>query len=186
VNDLEDGSNPVRETDTAYLLSLPTFAPPLLGPYSRNPAIYKCPADFRTVQVAGQTLPTVRSFSMNCFFGPPSPDQLDGTQYLVFRTASTVPNPSDLFVFIEEAPFSINDGFFCFFNNNNPDSEVFSDYPAAYHSFACGTSFADGHSEIHKWRDTMALPANLTKAPTIPTGPSQDYEWLKLHGCTHK
>jgi len=123
---------------------------------------------------------------MNCYFGPPSPDQLDGTQYLVFRTASTVPNPSDLFVFIEEATFSINDGFFCFFNGNNPDSEQFSDYPAAYHSLACGASFADGHSEIHKWRDTMALPANLTKAPTIPTGPSQDYEWLKLHGCTHK
>jgi prepilin-type N-terminal cleavage/methylation domain-containing protein len=186
VNDLEDGSNPVRETDTGYLLTLPTFAPPLLGPYARNPSIYKCPADFRTVQVGPQTLPAVRSFSMNCFFGPVDGDQLDQTKYLVFRTASNVPNPSDLFVFIEEAPYSINDGFFCFFNNNDPDSEQFSDYPAAYHSFACGASFADGHSEIHRWRDTMALPANLTKAPKIPTGPSQDYEWLKLHGCTHK
>ena len=25
------------------------------------------------------------------------------------------------------------------------------DFPASYHNGACGLSFADGHSEIHKW-----------------------------------
>src|SRR5215831_20673537 len=67
VNDDQSGSNPVRETDINYLLTLPTFAPPLLGPYSKNPKIYKCPSDFRTVKVGTQTLPAIRSFSMNCY-----------------------------------------------------------------------------------------------------------------------
>ena len=25
------------------------------------------------------------------------------------------------------------------------------DFPASYHNGACGFSFSDGHSEIHKW-----------------------------------
>jgi prepilin-type N-terminal cleavage/methylation domain-containing protein len=186
VNDDESGANPVRETDTDYLISLPSFAPPLLGPYSKNPKIYKCPADFRRVRVGSQTLPAVRSFSMNCFFGPPQGDQLDVTKYRVFRRASNVTQPSDMFVLIEEAPFSINDGFFCFFSNNDPDSGHFSDFPAAYHGLACGAAFADGHSEIHRWRDAAAQPANLTSFPPIPASATNDYGWLKLHGCIHK
>src|SRR5882757_6443591 len=58
--------NPVQSTTESWLLNFPTTAPPLLGDYVKNPKIYKCPADLRTATVAGQVLPAVRSYSMNC------------------------------------------------------------------------------------------------------------------------
>ena len=36
-------------------------------------------------------------------------------------------------------------------------SDLF-DYPASYHNNAAGFSFADGHSEIHKWLDKRTTP----------------------------
>src|SRR5438876_8064447 len=43
-----------------------------LYPYTRNVGIYHCPAD-DGVQINGQTIPTVRSYSMNCFMGERDP-----------------------------------------------------------------------------------------------------------------
>ena len=125
---------------------------------------------------------------MNCFFGPQPGDQLEITAYRVFPKAGAVLHPSDLFVLIEEAPFSINDGFFCFFGSNNPNGYTWSDYPGAYHGESCGVSFADGHSEIHKWVGYIAQVGNLTKAPgAAPSATNdKDYAWLLTHGCEHK
>ena len=36
--------------------------------------------------------------------------------------------------------------------NNMPGKQT-TDVPATYHSMAGSFSFADGHSEIHKWKD---------------------------------
>ena len=47
-------------------------------------------------------------------------------------------------------PCSINDaGFF------NPNVSSWVDQPASYHNGAAGFSFADGHSEIHKWSEAL-------------------------------
>ncbi len=41
-----------------------------LYPYIKNPGVYKCPADQRTVNFPAATGPlTIRSMSMNCFMG---------------------------------------------------------------------------------------------------------------------
>ena len=32
------------------------------------------------------------------------------------------------------------------------------DFPASYHNRAAGLSFADGHAEIHLWRDPRTIP----------------------------
>ena len=40
-----------------------------LGPYIKNPAAFKCPADKSMVRIAGQSLSRVRSISMNNFVG---------------------------------------------------------------------------------------------------------------------
>jgi prepilin-type processing-associated H-X9-DG protein len=32
------------------------------------------------------------------------------------------------------------------------------DYPADYHNFATSFSFADGHAEVHKWKDGRTIP----------------------------
>jgi prepilin-type processing-associated H-X9-DG protein len=175
-----DQGVPVQAVNTAYLITDPTTAPPLLGPYSRNPAIYHCPADNRIITIAGQKLPGARSFSMNSYVGPPPGDQMESTGYRVFHKTADLRSSVDLFVFLEEAPNSINDGFFCFFGANNPDGNSWSDWPAAYHNGSCGIAFADGHAEIHKW---SAITANTQAAPSYSGAFVNDYAWLKLHGC---
>jgi prepilin-type N-terminal cleavage/methylation domain-containing protein/prepilin-type processing-associated H-X9-DG protein len=175
-----DQSVAVQAVNAAYLITDPTTAPPLLGPYSKNPAIYHCPADNRTFTIAGQKLPGARSFSMNCYVGPPPGDATEATSYRVFHKTADLRSSVDLFVFLEEAPNSINDGFFCFFGGNNPDGNSWSDWPAAYHNGSCGIAFADGHAEIHKW---SGITANTPLAPLYTGAFVNDYAWLKLHGC---
>jgi prepilin-type N-terminal cleavage/methylation domain-containing protein len=86
-----------------------------LYPYNRNVSIYHCPAD-RGVTIGGQTVPTVRSYSMNSFMGARDPTvgpiPLSAGGYVVFSKESDLLRPSDLFVLIEEDERSINDGFF--------------------------------------------------------------------------
>jgi len=127
---------------------------------ARNIGVYKCPADnfLSPPQRAAGQKARARSLSMNAFFGPYNEVKNDlwslgkntffGT-YRQWLKLSTVPRPSIYFVTIDEHPDSINDGYFL----NNPASMQanWGDTPASYHNGAGGISFADGHSEIHKW-----------------------------------
>jgi prepilin-type N-terminal cleavage/methylation domain-containing protein/prepilin-type processing-associated H-X9-DG protein len=196
-NQTENG-NAVLEEDTDYLVSLPTAAPPLLGTYvANNPKIYKCPSDPRTVKVGSAMYPASRSYSMDGYVGAVPGDYLDGTIYTIFRKSSNVRDPADLFVFIEEAPFSINDGFLCYFAGNSPDTGGWGDCPGAYHGQSAGVSFADGHAVIHKWQQTVAHYGALTLSPTGANPPGYappaseaatdvDFQWLKANSLLHK
>jgi prepilin-type processing-associated H-X9-DG protein len=84
------------------------------------------------------------------------------------------PSPSMAFVFIDENPWGINDGFFVC----DPAVVVWIDYPASYHNGAGGLSFADGHAEIKKWKDPKVLGINAKPSwgPPIIVG---DLDWLK-------
>jgi len=127
----------------------------LLGPYAKNPAVYKCPADKSMVRIAGQSLPRVRSLSMNCYVGNPSRTWVTPSKYTQCKTFAQIKSPVDMFVFLDEREDSINDGWFA----SNPDTKFqLVDYPASYHGNAAGYSFADGHSEIHKFRDPRTMP----------------------------
>jgi prepilin-type N-terminal cleavage/methylation domain-containing protein/prepilin-type processing-associated H-X9-DG protein len=143
-------------TNTDYIIyaQLGLFA-------GKNVKIFKCPADnfvSALQQRAGWANGgRLRSMSMNAYFGPYNPtwQENNGNNFFAgyrqFTRMSTVPNPAMLFVFLDEHPDSINDGYFL----NNADFNSFTywgDLPASYHNGACGFSFADGHSEIHKWR----------------------------------
>jgi prepilin-type N-terminal cleavage/methylation domain-containing protein/prepilin-type processing-associated H-X9-DG protein len=197
-DDQTEGGNAVLEEDTDYLVSLPTTSPPLLGSYvAKNPKVYKCPSDFRTVRVGTAVDPASRSYSMNGLVGPVPLDPLDSIAYRAFHRTSDVRDPSDLFVFIEESPFTINDGFFCFFGGSNPDGGGWSDCPAAYHGRSAGVSFGDGHAVIHKWLATVSRFGNATLsasgAPPAGYPPSAseaasdaDYQWLFANSCVHK
>jgi prepilin-type N-terminal cleavage/methylation domain-containing protein len=140
-----------------------------LGPYTKSPAIYKCPGDKSMWSQRGGAItgPRVRSISMNGYLGDPS----YGTQtsgYRLFRKMSdlTVPGPSMTWLFIDEREDTINDGFFYvdMMGMDNPAQTVIGDFPASYHAGGGGLSFTDGHSEIHKWRDPDTTP------PISPSG----------------
>jgi prepilin-type processing-associated H-X9-DG protein len=94
----------------------------------------------------------------------------------VFRkqTDITAPPPANCWVLIDENPLSINDGWFvCDPNNKN----TWPDVPASYHNGAGGLSFADGHSEIKKWKDKTVLNLPAPGAAKDPT--STDLQWLQ-------
>ena len=149
----------------------------LLYPYVKSTAVYKCPADRKQV-VGGNT---VRSMSMNAWLNSirswNSIIGYSGAQRLRdFRKQGEIiaPSPSQCWVFIDENPNSINDGWFvCDPNNLN----LWYDIPATYHNGAGGLSFADGHCEIKKWRDANILKATGVNQPK--DSGSDDLPWLQ-------
>ena len=165
----------------------------LLSPYlSGSLNVYKCPADnyLSPIQRSLGWSGRVRSLSMNAFFGAYNTTS-DGIWnvgkneffqgYRQWLKLSSVPRPVDFWVFIDEHPDSINDGYFL----NNPagfGTGRWQDGPASYHNGSCGLSFADGHSEIHKWRSGTSKPGvQYITNPTFPAfdaGGQSDYRWL--------
>ncbi len=148
----------------------------LLGSYmGGSVGSYKCPADqfLSSQQQAAHFQQRVRSYSMNCFTGLFSDGPTDGaggpgsgTDYTYqginqFNNAwpqyiklSRIPQPANIYVFLDEHPCSINDGYFDTGTQGSPSSPTTwngSDVPASYHNGAAGFAFSDAHSEIHKW-----------------------------------
>jgi prepilin-type processing-associated H-X9-DG protein len=141
----------------------------------KSASIFKCPADQSGVLVNGVKRPRVRSNSMSQVFG--SGEWLDGgpnqgqTAYRVYSKGGHISRPAQTFVFVDEHPDSINDAAFAnqcrgtgVFPPDAAGSEQIIDFPASFHNGACGFSFADGHSEIHKWR------GGRIRAPVLYTG----------------
>ena len=71
------------------------------------------------------------------------------------------PGPTSLFVFLDMRQDSIDMGNFATDMDGWPGQPArygFFDLPGFYHHFAGGFSFADGHSEIRRWRDSRTTP----------------------------
>ena len=139
-------------------------------PYAKSVKLFKCPADQKTiVDALGQTLPTIRSMSMNCWMNPQTPQTTAG--YKVFRKTTDITRSSTTWVMLDENPNTINDGYF----RDAMSLTDWSDTPASYHNRAGGMSFADGHSEIKRWRDTGVINAKISGFPADSSG---DLQWF--------
>ena len=91
--------------------------------------------------------------------------------------------PDRAFIFLDEHPGSINDGWF----QVKMDPAGFPDVPASYHNNAAGFSFAEGHCEIRKWRnpDTIRpVVAGVVVQDITTSATSVDWIWLTQHSCT--
>ncbi len=65
---------------------------------------------------------------------------------------------------------------------NDPSQYSLGDLPGFYHNVACGLSFADGHSEVHRWRDGRTTPpmgAIQPLAPSFSCPGNIDVAWLQ-------
>jgi len=149
-----------------------------LGPYTgKNEKIYQCPGDPRkSTQPGFVGLPCCRSYSMNCFIG----DHPDGAYFVYKKTTDLVrPGPVNTFVFLDEG-LSINDGYFLTdmgsYDPNDMASKATVDVPATYHCSAGSFSFADGHSEIRKWKDPRT---SLTTGWPWVSPNNVDIDWLQ-------
>jgi prepilin-type N-terminal cleavage/methylation domain-containing protein/prepilin-type processing-associated H-X9-DG protein len=125
---------------------------------SKTKNVFKCPADvyLSSVQRGYGWTARCRSISGNIGIGAGNAEAgpWNGTIYLHARKYSdlNIPGPVDTWVFLDEHPDSINDaGFF------NPEvATAIEDVPATYHNGACGFAFADGHSDIHRWKGCLS------------------------------
>jgi prepilin-type N-terminal cleavage/methylation domain-containing protein/prepilin-type processing-associated H-X9-DG protein len=153
---LDYTANP-DNTNTALLIDHNKYPyGAFLGPYIKTPLAFKCPADRSTAPMAGGAQPRVRSISMNNFVGTGSRAWNTFSRYALCTRFEQIKSPGYMFVFLDEREDSINDG--CFITD--PDTRyIIIDYPASYHNNAGGFSFADGHSEIHRWKDSRTMPA---------------------------
>jgi prepilin-type processing-associated H-X9-DG protein len=157
-----------------------------IGPYTaRTAEIYRCPSDqvVSAIQANLGWQHRVRSTSMNAMIGNAGEfsqggSNLNNPDYVQFFKTTQVPNPANIFVFIEEHPDSINDGYFL----NRIYSQKWNDLPASYHSGGANLTFADGHLEIHKWLDPTTKPAARPTAAGLPFGvpwtQASDFTWL--------
>ncbi len=154
----------------------------VLAKYSGNTAgIYKCPADkmVSNEQRRRGWPERVRSISMNGAVGKGNKTAADGLlmcEKIFEKTVDvTDPGPSKLWVFVDEHPDSINDG--AFFNAQGDRRWI--DMPANYHNDACGFAFADGHSEIKKWKTTVPREKiNFTYSPPPVLAGDIDWTWV--------
>jgi len=155
----------------------------LLYPYNKSVGIYLCPADQSSISSGGTIYPHVRSMSMNAWIQPlpvndstpPWNNGANDSNLRIYLKDSdlTVPGPANTWLFIDENPCSINDGWFVADPTetatvNGIATPDWIDCPANYHNRACGISFTDGHVQIKKWSD----PAIVTNASNgiLPSG----------------
>ncbi len=157
-----------------------------LGPYlSGNVETFSCPAD-RVVsdqqRAAGWTR-RVRSYSMNAMMGNAGSFSYEGfntnnPSFKQFFKDIDVPVPAGIFVFIEEHPDSINDGYFL----NRLRQRQWFDLPASWHNGSANLTFADGHAESHRWLSPATTPDSRPYTAKLPLAVSPDaavdFDWL--------
>jgi prepilin-type N-terminal cleavage/methylation domain-containing protein len=163
-----------------------------MWPYcGKSLGIWKCPSDRSYVVVDGVNKPRVRSMSMNVFLGGWA--GTDGnwgsrfSDYIIYmkQTQLAEPGPSGIFVFLDMRADSIDMGNFATRMAGWPGNSRlygFYDLPGYYHHFACGFSFADGHSEMRRWRDMRTMPPMVDEGFVNDQGTTPgnvDVGWLQ-------
>ena len=109
-------------------------------------------------------------------------------------TGGKSPGPAKLWIFFDEREDCVNWGAFgtvMFGYPGVPTSlqrqyEFIQDLPGCYHNLSAGFSFADGHSEQHRWVDGRTMPPMHYQLawweganPTILCPYDQDVAWLQ-------
>lgn len=175
-----------------------------LAPYTaQSSGIYHCPADhYASAQQRPLGWPNrVRSVAMDAAVGgapqesgpgykPASSLAGDFPSPMFYATKSDqllYPGPADSWVFTDEHPDSVDDGILYTSPLFTNGIGILVEFPSSLHKRASGLSFADGHSEIHKWVDSRTvLPVQYTSGVpenerTMVGTPSADMAWLAMH-----
>jgi len=176
----------------------------VLAPYAgKNHRIYKCPADPGASGLpSALRAQTVRSFAMNQAVGTVcrgwarnsghslpldaktngpwldgGHNHISGRPFRTFGKESDFVNAAMTWVFIDEHHNSINDAGF---GHPGPSTVAsrWVDFPGVYHGGAGGLAFADGHSEIRKWKGLKYGPTGLPPNTVLPGANRIDWDWL--------
>ena len=151
-----------------------------------NISVFKCPSDIYLSQVQRfkRWSARLRSVSMNGLFGRSDNLASSATgrawfdpSYRQFLKTSDVPRTAMTWLTIDEHADSINEGFFI----TPINTTQWGDLPASYHNGACAFSFADGHSEMHKWlsgTSRYSIKYTFSTKPFDAAG-RKDFQWYK-------
>ncbi|MBM3883192.1 MAG: type II secretion system protein [Verrucomicrobia bacterium] len=197
--DFPPPNSPFLATDSTNRLHLERSP---LARYGTAPGLWRCPSDKSTRTIGGTKHPRVRSVSMNVAMGyhhptrslyrPPwVPDRL--WPFAVRKLADLRhPGPANCYVFLDEREDSIHESHFVVHTDGllsaGPAAYKFVAYPASYHNDAGNVSFADGHTESHKWVDARTrpplvrdhdLPLDVFMVNAVASPGNQDLAWLQ-------
>jgi prepilin-type N-terminal cleavage/methylation domain-containing protein/prepilin-type processing-associated H-X9-DG protein len=169
--------------------NLATITEASLGPYAEGQtSIYRCPSDhaLSSMQRAAGWTARIRSYSMNAMLGDVGEFTVGGTNvnnpdYVQFFKTTQIPHPTEIFVFLDEHPDSIDDGYFI----DRAYSWQWRDLPASYHNGATAFSFADGHSTLHRWQQPSTIRPPRPDAANLPISLPymewSDFQWIISH-----
>ena len=181
----------------------------------RQYRVFKCPGDpNKWKDPAGTAWPRVRTYTMNFAIGTHqglyravnaqdlnwptlTGNTAVGGPYRTYGRFKDMvnPKPSDLFVFIDNDVCQFGLGEYgagtintaCFQMSMNTPVSVMS-WPGNYHNVACTTTFADGHTEMHKLRDPRTSQYRIledfgsTGGTTYQRQPDNpDFLWIISH-----
>ena len=118
-----------------------------LFPYNQSEAIYVCMADDYKYQ--NKPFKRVRSYSMSGQMN--SNVEWVNPRYPLRKKTSDIidPSPSGALVFLDESTKTLEDGYFAI----QVDTRIWQNDPSDRHSRGANLTFADGHSEIYRWRE---------------------------------
>jgi len=168
------------ENTNTLLLSEPQYAV-MAGNYAKQAKLFKCPGDIylSTQQRQAGWAARVRSVSMNAALGA-GWKYYDWCHQAAKLSNLTQPGPAMTWLLVDEQADSINDAMCYVMPNQTPNNAVWVDLAASYHDGACGFAFADGHSEIHKWKDSRTrVPVSANHATSTMSQPGNvDCLWI--------
>jgi prepilin-type processing-associated H-X9-DG protein len=139
-------------TVAADMLNVTNIMKGLLYPYVGNPKIFQCPAETKIITYLNQSGTLVRNYSMSGQMN--GEDNLDNySPCNVKETDIQHPVPSRAMVFIHEADFTIDDGYWAV----DVLEREWQNSPSIVHMNGDNLSFADGHVEHWTWLEQNTL-----------------------------
>ena len=177
---------------------------PLWSYCGRSYGIFKCPADRSSVvpsdgPFAGRRTPRVRSMTLSTWMGGLGGVTMPGNvrgfpglsspPWRMYRRLDDLiePGPSMTILFWDQREDTINTGSLAIdmtgWQNEPELTQWNDDMPGSYHGRAGGLSFADGHSEIRRWKDGRTVPPirpGVARGSFVEKQPrNQDIIWLQ-------
>ena len=165
---------------------------------SGSTAIYHCPSDrvLSSIQAEAGWDIRIRSYSMNALIGNAGTFSSSGVNvndphYKQFFKQSQIPRPSEIFVFLDEHPSSIDDGYFVnkegatgAYSSSVTTYPEWTDLPASFHNRSAAFSFADGHATLHRWlgnRTVQPAVPGVALPMTVYRSDLADFQWIMEH-----
>lgn len=130
--------------------------------YLKSLAIYRCPAERTIYTIGSRRVPKLRSYSMNDYLNGGVQQFAPIPPVTFYKKAAEFGKPAELFVFIDVEPLSI-----CYTPFEIPvrNTQEYFTAPGALHDKKSGVlSFADGHSESHRWNRPVLRVSNSSLA----------------------